>query len=133
MARALFSRKRSTYQQSIWHSYAGPVCSPEHKVVLLGVAGVGKTSYFLRVRDGSFVCPESTCFPADFLEKKVEVSASDDFSLKVDHCSLHPAVTYCSVYTLDNSVRHCWRREVQNVDVELFPEGSCSGANVQSG
>lgn len=88
MARALFSRKRLTYQQSIWHSYPGPAVSPEHKVILLGVAGVGKTSYFLRVRDGAFVSPESTCFPADFLEKKVEVSASDDFAIKVDHSSL---------------------------------------------
>lgn len=95
MARALFSRKRSTYQQSIWHPYPGAVVSPEHKVILLGVAGVGKTSYFLRVRDGVFVSPESTWFPADFLEKKVQVSASDDFSIKVDRCPV--AIPSCNL------------------------------------
>ena len=77
---------RSTYQQSIWHAARPePVISPEHKVILLGTAGVGKTSFFLRVRDQAFVQPESTCRPADYLEKRVKVSSSPsgDVSLTV--------------------------------------------------
>ena len=82
--RGRISRGRSTYQQSIWHaSSPEPIVSPEHKVILLGVAGVGKTSFFLRVRDDVFVAPESTCTPVDYLVKRVKVSSSDDAALKV--------------------------------------------------
>ena len=82
--RGRISRGRSTYQQSIWHaSRPEPIVSPEHKVILLGVAGVGKTSFFLRVRDDAFVAPESTCSPVDYLVKTVKISSSDDTALKV--------------------------------------------------
>ena len=80
------SGERSTYQQSIWHAARPATSSPEHKVILLGMAGVGKTSFFLRVRDGVFKTPvESTYPPADYLVKNVKVSgdSADNCSLKV--------------------------------------------------
>lgn len=104
-AMARFLRKRSTYQQSTWHtSHLWPAISPEHKVILLGVAGVGKTSYFLRVRDGVFVSPGSTCLPADFLEKKVKVSARDDFSIKVTLSSVELYQSSCLALSLDKII-----------------------------
>ena len=33
--------------------------SPEYKVILLGEVGVGKTTFFLRIRDGEFVDTDS--------------------------------------------------------------------------
>ena len=80
------SAERSTYQQSIWHAARPLASSPEHKVILLGMAGVGKTSFFLRVRDGVFRAPaEPTYPPADYLVKNVRVSrnSTDERSLKV--------------------------------------------------
>ena len=78
--------ERSTYQRSIWHAAQPVASSPEHKVILLGMAGVGKTSFFLRVRDEVFTTPvESTYPPADYLVKDVRVSSNstNNCSLKV--------------------------------------------------
>ena len=72
---------QSTYQQTTWHA-ARPnqAISPHHKVILLGVAGVGKTAFFLRVRDGVFRQPKATCIPADYLVKTVRLPDSSSSS-----------------------------------------------------
>ncbi len=57
---------------------AGVALTPrEYKVVLLGEPGVGKTSFFLRIRDGTFVDTESMTVTADACEKRVKLEGSE--------------------------------------------------------
>ena len=66
-------RMRYTYQQSVWHtSQQDPVVIPEYKVILVGVPGVGKTSFFLRVRENAFLEADTSTCPIDYLVKKVQ-------------------------------------------------------------
>lgn len=54
--------------------------SSTYKVILLGEPGVGKTSFFLRIRDGRFVDRESVTVTADVCDKTVRLEGSDSDS-----------------------------------------------------
>lgn len=73
------------YQRSVWHASQQPAILPEYKVILLGVAGVGKTSFFLRIRENAFINPDSSTCPIDYLVKKIPVSSTpqEDVTVKV--------------------------------------------------
>lgn len=76
---------RLGYPISTWHQ-PQQRASPQHKVILLGTAGVGKTSFFLRVRDGTFVQTRASCTPVDYFFKDVPVigsSSDEEMSIKV--------------------------------------------------
>ena len=64
-------RMRYTYKQSVWHANHEDPVIPEYKVILLGVPGVGKTSFFLRVRENTFLEADASTCPIDYLVKKV--------------------------------------------------------------
>lgn len=78
-------RREHTYRQSVWHANQQPAIMPEYKVILLGVPGVGKTSFFLRIRENAFINPDSSTCPIDYLVKRVQVSNSplEDVTVKV--------------------------------------------------
>lgn len=62
-------------------------------MILLGTAGVGKTAFFLRVRDGVFKQSDTTCFPPDYLVKTIRIPSSDsptEASMKVNTQRAHP-------------------------------------------
>ncbi len=49
----------------------------EYKIILLGEPGVGKTSFFLRVRDGRFAERESVTVTADVCDKTVRLEGDN--------------------------------------------------------
>lgn len=102
-------RNGTTYRQvSTWHAVPSQhTVSPQHKVILLGTVGVGKTAFFLRIRDDVFRQPEATCYPADYLIKTICVpnaTKTDVTPIKV--CILATIITdYIIVsMTTDHSV-----------------------------
>lgn len=78
-------REGYAYQQSVWHASQRPAILPEYKVILLGVAGVGKTSFFLRIRENAFINPDSSTCPIDYFVKKISVPSTplEDVTVKV--------------------------------------------------
>ena len=84
---------RLGYQISTWHTeQPRHAASPQHKVILLGTAGVGKTAFFLRVRDGVFSPTRASCCTVDYYVKDVPVpsssSSDEDTSIKVGQSQL---------------------------------------------
>lgn len=55
------------------------VVTPEYKIILLGEPGVGKTSYFFRVRDNIFLadCPTTACTGVEHLEHTITVDGTE--------------------------------------------------------
>ena len=66
----------------------------EYKIVLLGDPGVGKTTWFLQVRQGEFVDTENTAMSmgVDHLEHKVTV---DEKEVKVRRLDLSQGFSKC--------------------------------------
>ena len=58
--------------------YSGIVV-PEYKIILLGEPGVGKTSYFFRVRDNVFLAdsPTTICTGVEHLEHTMTVDGTE--------------------------------------------------------
>lgn len=133
--------RATTYQQTTWHTtLLSQVISSEHKVILLGTAGVGKTAFFLRVRDGEFKQSEATCFPADYLVKTIRVPdrSCKDASLKVNRpqhttSALHRPPYIALTYSADHPLRHGGRGEIQEFDFKFLQECSRRCTHVRSG
>ncbi len=89
--------------------------SREYKIIIIGDPNVGKTSYFLRVRDGNFVETEEL---RSTILSGVEYLK---YGMKIDDCNvvvrpqsnflLLKSIRFLSMY-LGPPARHWWRREV---------------------
>ncbi len=55
------------------------ILGPEYKIILLGEPGVGKTSYFFRVREDIFLAdsPTTVCTGIEHLEHRVVIDGQE--------------------------------------------------------
>ncbi len=55
------------------------ILTPEYKIILLGEPGVGKTSFFFRVRDEVFLAesPTTVCTGVEHLEHRIVIDGQE--------------------------------------------------------
>lgn len=55
------------------------ILGPEYKIILLGEPGVGKTSYFFRVRENVFLAdsPTTVCTGIEHLEHSITINGQE--------------------------------------------------------